>query len=43
MDGWFDVTQPDAEYKPADTPAEVIQDNLTTPDHFDSWQEVEGS
>ena len=43
MDGWFDVTQPDAEYTSTDTPADVVQDNLTTPDHFDSWQEVEKS
>ncbi len=43
MNGWFDVTQPDAEYTSTDTPADVVQDNLTTPDHFDSWQEVEKS
>jgi hypothetical protein len=43
MDGWFDVTQTDANYTPADTPAGQVQDNLTTPDHFDSWQEVEKS
>lgn len=43
MDGWFDVTQPDASYTPEDTPAEQVQDNLTTPDNFDSWQEVEDS
>ena len=43
MDGWFDVTQPDAHYKVEDTPAEQVQDNLTTPDNFDSWQEVEKS
>lgn len=40
MDGWFDVTQPDAHYTPEDTPADQVQDNLTTPDNFDSWQEV---
>lgn len=43
MDGWFDVTQPDAHYTAPDTPAHEVQDNLTTPDHFDSWQEVEKS
>jgi hypothetical protein len=43
MDGWFDVTQPDASYTPEDTPAEQVQDNLSTPDKFDSWQEVDDS
>ena len=43
MNGWFDVTQPDAEYTPEDTQVHQVQDNLTTPDHFDSWQEVEKS
>jgi hypothetical protein len=43
MNGWFDVTQPDAEYTPEDTPVHQVQDNLTTPDHFDSLQEVEKS
>ena len=43
MDGWFDVTQPDAHYTHEDTSADQVQDNLTTPDHFDSWREVEKS
>lgn len=43
MNGWFDVTQPDAEYTPEDTSFHQVQNNLTTPDHFDSWQEVEKS
>ena len=43
MNGWFDVTQPDAEYTPEDTSVHQVQDNLTTPDHFDSWEEVEKS
>lgn len=43
MNGWFDVTQPDAEYTHEDTHADQVQDNLKTPDHFDSWQEVEKS
>ncbi len=37
MNGWFDVTQPDAQY----TPPDQIQDNLTTPDNFSSWEQVE--
>lgn len=37
MNGWLDVTQPDAQY----TPADQIQDNLTTPDRFSSWEQVE--
>lgn len=43
MDGWFDVTQPDSHYTVEDKHAEKVQDNLTTPDNFDSWQEVEKS
>ena len=43
MNGWFDVTQSDVEYTLEDTPADQVMDNFTTPDHFDSWQEVEKS
>lgn len=43
MNGWFDVTQPESENNLQETPADQVQDNLTTPDHFDSWQEVEKS
>jgi len=43
MNGWFDVTQPESENNLQETPADQVQDNLTTPDHFDSWQEVEMS
>jgi hypothetical protein len=43
MNEWFDVTQPDTHYTHEDTHADQVKENLTTPDHFDSWQEVEKS
>lgn len=43
INGWFDVTQPDYHHTPEDNPLDQVQENLTTPDHFDSWQEVEKS